>query len=144
MNRIILIGNGFDLAHGLPTKYEDFINWYWEKRVMDFRENLTPISEDCLCTFKMTTHSNSCTAWNVFIFNYPKFINRPSGKDIITSIIQDPTNYEVVFSPFFKIICDSIESKGWVDIENEYYRLLRDLITNPDNQNYTVSNLNFD
>jgi hypothetical protein len=25
MNRLILIGNGFDLAHGLKTKYEDFI-----------------------------------------------------------------------------------------------------------------------
>ncbi len=23
MNRIVLIGNGFDLAHGLPTRYED-------------------------------------------------------------------------------------------------------------------------
>ena len=30
MNRIILIGNGFDLAHGLPTRYEDFINSYWK------------------------------------------------------------------------------------------------------------------
>jgi hypothetical protein len=30
MNRIILIGNGFDLAHGLPTRYEDFIDDYWE------------------------------------------------------------------------------------------------------------------
>ena len=44
MNRIILIGNGFDLAHGLPTRYEDFINWYWEKRVNSFAGNLTPIS----------------------------------------------------------------------------------------------------
>ncbi len=25
MNRIILIGNGFDKAHGLPTGYEDFV-----------------------------------------------------------------------------------------------------------------------
>lgn len=25
MNRLILLGNGFDLAHGLPTSYEDFI-----------------------------------------------------------------------------------------------------------------------
>jgi hypothetical protein len=25
MNRIIIVGNGFDLAHGLKTKYEDFI-----------------------------------------------------------------------------------------------------------------------
>ena len=31
MNRIILIGNGFDLAHGLKTSYADFINWYWDK-----------------------------------------------------------------------------------------------------------------
>ncbi len=29
MNRIILIGNGFDLAHGLPTSYKDFIQGYW-------------------------------------------------------------------------------------------------------------------
>ena len=26
MNRIILIGNGFDLAHGLKTSYKDFID----------------------------------------------------------------------------------------------------------------------
>ena len=24
---ILLIGNGFDLAHGLPTKYTDFLKW---------------------------------------------------------------------------------------------------------------------
>src|ERR1700761_1630604 len=28
MNRIILIGNGFDLAHGMPTDYVSFIKWY--------------------------------------------------------------------------------------------------------------------
>lgn len=28
MNRLILIGNGFDLAHGLKTSYKDFIIWY--------------------------------------------------------------------------------------------------------------------
>ncbi|MGL5261140.1 MAG: AbiH family protein, partial [Bacteroides sp.] len=27
MNRIILIGNGFDLAHGLRTSYRDFLQW---------------------------------------------------------------------------------------------------------------------
>lgn len=27
MNRIILIGNGFDLAHGLKTGYKDFLEW---------------------------------------------------------------------------------------------------------------------
>ncbi|WP_366941017.1 AbiH family protein [uncultured Chitinophaga sp.] len=28
MNRIVLIGNGFDLAHGMPTRYNDFLLWY--------------------------------------------------------------------------------------------------------------------
>ncbi len=27
-NKIFLIGNGFDLSHGLPTRYVDFITWY--------------------------------------------------------------------------------------------------------------------
>lgn len=31
MNRIVLIGNGFDLAHGMKTSYADFIDWYWEQ-----------------------------------------------------------------------------------------------------------------
>lgn len=32
MNRLLLIGNGFDLAHGLKTKYEDFIDWYLNQK----------------------------------------------------------------------------------------------------------------
>jgi len=31
MNKLIIIGNGFDLAHGLKTKYSDFIIWYLNK-----------------------------------------------------------------------------------------------------------------
>lgn len=37
INRIILVGNGFDLAHGLATRYADFINWYWEKYLNHLR-----------------------------------------------------------------------------------------------------------
>ena len=28
MDKIVLIGNGFDLAHGLPTRYSDFLLWH--------------------------------------------------------------------------------------------------------------------
>jgi hypothetical protein len=37
MNRIVLIGNGFDLAHGLNTSYKHFICWYlnqWGSRLL--------------------------------------------------------------------------------------------------------------
>jgi hypothetical protein len=32
MNKLILIGNGFDLAHGLKTSYTDFIDDFWEQK----------------------------------------------------------------------------------------------------------------
>lgn len=38
MNRLILIGNGFDIAHGLKTSCADFINWIgWFKH---FKEKM--------------------------------------------------------------------------------------------------------
>jgi hypothetical protein len=33
MNRIFILGNGFDLAHGKKTRYADFINWYQNEAV---------------------------------------------------------------------------------------------------------------
>lgn len=122
MNRLILIGNGFDLAHGLKTSYADFINWYWEQRVNGFRGNLTNVSEDPLCTFELYDEDIRC--WNVFAFHLPRFINKPLGKDVIQSIMEDTSRFKVTLSPFFERIIKSIETKGWVDIENEYYSML--------------------
>jgi len=33
MNRIILIGNGFDLAHDIETSYSQFLNDYWKNTI---------------------------------------------------------------------------------------------------------------
>ena len=37
-NRIIIIGNGFDLAHGLKTSYRNFIDWLWDMKVEEINE----------------------------------------------------------------------------------------------------------
>ena len=42
---------------------------------------------------------------------------------------------------FFKTILQSIEVKGWVDIENDYYQLLKAGMDNPD-CDYTIGELN--
>lgn len=120
MNRIVLIGNGFDLAHGLKTRYEDFIDWYWDYRIRGFVNEYTNTSSDCLCTFKSLTQEN----WYSFLFYLPRFLQKPTGKEVVQSILKDHDRYKVTYSPFFENICKSIETKGWVDIENEYYRLL--------------------
>ncbi len=151
MNRIILIGNGFDLAHGLPTRYEDFINWYWEKRVYSFHGNFTAISEDCLCSIKIIS-SNEYKNWSVFASHIMGSFDRrsggiikPSGKDVIKDIKNDIERYEFKLSPFFKSICESIETKGWVDIEREYYNHVKMCmdISSSNNNSLSIKGLNY-
>lgn len=55
MNRVVLIGNGFDLAHGLPTRYEDFINWYWDKWGQKLRTSSKKVEQDIFCSFVLKT-----------------------------------------------------------------------------------------
>ena len=67
MNRLVIIGNGFDIAHGLKTSYMDFINWYWEKRLNALLTEQTPISEDCLCKLEIK-NTKDCASWSIFFF----------------------------------------------------------------------------
>ena len=119
MNRLVLIGNGFDLAHGLKTSYQDFINWYWDKRVLGFRDCFSNVSEDILCRFEIRTSET----WNTYYLSHLVF-PKVSGKDFV-ALMKENDLFKVEGSTFFSNICDSIEEKGWVDIENEYYRLLK-------------------
>ena len=125
MNRIILIGNGFDLAHKLPTKYEDFINWYWDKWLEKLNYSQNKIEKDILCTFECK--DNGVSTW-MYHFHFNSVFIPKSGKDFIKYIKSNPNLYSLEFTPFMKRICMSIEAKGWVDIENEYYKSLLSIV----------------
>ena len=145
MNRLVIIGNGFDMAHGLKTSYMDFINWYWDCRVDSFVNNRTNVSEDSLC--KLTIKDNDdFSSWGIFAYNNSNFRNiihkaRYSRYEVIQHIINSPKYFSVEFCQFFRTILQSIDNKGWVDIENDYYQLLKVCIANP-NCGYTIGDLN--
>ena len=40
VNRLIIIGNGFDLAHGLKTSFKDFIEDYFYEILASVKDNL--------------------------------------------------------------------------------------------------------
>lgn len=125
MNRIILIGNGFDLAHGLPTKYEDFINWYWEQRFIKLRKNASDIDDDSLCTLKIKSYNRFVPEhWNA-INSFDNIYGEMSETSLIERMRQDKDKFEISYSFFLERIMCYIEQKGWVDIENEYYSLLK-------------------
>ena len=120
MNRLVLIGNGFDLAHNLKTSYKDFFYWYWENRRCCFVHELSSVSEDVLC--KLTCHKFA--TW-LMTLTYDMDIKHGDGSEIYKHLKEDNVGFTLDFSPLFGRIRESVDTKGWVDIENEYYELLR-------------------
>ena len=145
MNRLVLIGNGFDLAHGLKTSYMDFINWYWERRLNAMLTEGTPISEDCLCRLEIK-NTKDCASWSNFFFfhSFRDLMTREwkyPPTEIISAIKENTDEFSVTYSKFFETILLSIETRGWVDIENDYYQLLKSCSEAPDS-GYPAKELN--
>lgn len=137
MNRIIIIGNGFDLAHQLATRYEDFINWYWEDRGSYLVESWSDRIDDGLCSFKLKEEVHLAGWALVWGYHYGISSKQYSLRNIVEHVKSDTKvcNFEM-HSHFFTEICKAIEEKGWVDIEAEYYRMLNSVyLSSPDKLN---------
>ena len=74
MNRLVIIGNGFDLAHGLKTSYKDFIDWYWEKKSDKFYEKSVRVINDILCSLTVNNEGDF-SSWSDFAFHNSMFRN---------------------------------------------------------------------
>lgn len=135
MNRIVLIGNGFDLAHGLPTRYEDFIRLFWN----NFSEQLTrcnkfiyrtPLVDFGYINISPELHLYSRGLSND-LFNYitPTFYSAQDIENFISK--NNYCNVTLNFkSKLFQNINHNIVKYKWVDIENEYYNLLLEIVAN--------------
>lgn len=136
MNRIVLIGNGFDLAHGLKTSYQDFINWYWEQKAQLFLYHPDQI-DDMLVSIKTNT-SNYHTS--TFIYNELRRKGIIWPNEFHEKVLNNSDAFKVTYSQFFNSINKSVETKGWVDIENEYYLFLKGYaIDNQENKARTLN-----
>lgn len=123
MNRIVLIGNGFDLAHGLATSYKDFIDWYWAKVYCFLRDRYTDFYEDDICTIKLN-HS----------YKWDKFLKQATIKnpEEFYNYAKKVPNIDIEVIPLFRGICDSLAIHRWVDIENIYYNQLNNIKSSHD------------
>lgn len=133
MNKLVIVGNGFDLAHGLRTSYKDYIDNFWT--------TLELKHEDPIIKRMVNVNASYCG-----FFNYG---GKPSSYfDLKNQMKKYAENYGFTFSEennmliikrpnrvvlfefvneFFKIITlEAIEN--WVDIENLYYEILKDLV----------------
>jgi len=137
MNRIIIVGNGFDLAHQLATRYEDFINWYWEDRGSYLVGSFGNHIDDGLCSFQLKEEVGLAGWYYVWGWYYRISPQDYSLRELVEHAKSDTKvcNFEM-HSIFFTEICKSIEEKGWVDIEAEYYRMLNSVyLSSPEKLN---------
>lgn len=135
MNRLILIGNGFDLAHGLATSYKDFILWYikdcFEKAHKD------KYYEDRLIKITATNYVyDKAERRSLWVNDYLSKIEHQKRKaPVLWSSLGD-NNRRLDRSPFeinykshlLEPLLSSCNLSNWVDIESEYYELLKDIL----------------
>lgn len=144
MNRLVLIGNGIDLAHDLKTSYGEFIDWLWEEYILSstkkLNENITlNLSEAQFEIRSLGTELKQCKTFKA-----------------LKKIIARYPNRVIINNNFLRIISYA-QIESWVDIEATYYDLLIEIITTEKDEgnqmnriskyqldNYSIENLNED
>lgn len=151
MNRLVLIGNGFDLAHGLNTSYSHFIVWCFKQYGSELLHGLGKVVSDGLCSIKMNDNIN-LSYWALVFQGWYFQRENPfipwKETDAFFETIKDKDLCEFkIISPLFKRIWKQV-SLGWVDIENEYFSLLTEEKISMENgfiqPNYKELNIHLD
>lgn len=139
MNRIVIIGNGFDLAHGLPTSYKDFIKWYWSSWIERLSKHDGQCQNDEFCTFKIIP---GVTTWKEYITYKQAETPNLDPLNILRDIFTQPSLFDVTISPFMHRISSFLEIQNWVDIESIYYSILKEEAITPEKTGIPIESLN--
>lgn len=128
MNRLIIIGNGFDLAHGIKTSYHDFILDYLKTCLVKCSESgsftisssnyerIGGYFKDDLIEIKLKAKYS-----NVLYNERIKEINT------ILEVVNFCKTYSFSFTHSFELLQNTINeycTLNWVDLEDKYFDLL--------------------
>jgi len=135
MNKLFIIGNGFDLAHGYPTAYADFVKWIWNNIHRDPTnekfKNLITINTD----FPFLRQYNENLKTNIncysdFLYDFNSYKKHNIGIDSFDLNAKyrriDIYNFK---NKFFFELCLYFPDAKWSDIESLFYKILTDLLT---------------
>ena len=134
INRLILVGNGFDLAHGMKTRYKDFIFeylqqcWNTAKNLYLNRDSIRYVSyyEDELIRITINSPLPNEQHLDIDLKNSQTLKNLLSKE---TNTVSFTGISFIVSSEFFKTLIINMLDRNWVDIENFYYEKLVNIIT---------------
>ncbi|EAS19384.1 conserved hypothetical protein [Flavobacteria bacterium BBFL7] len=105
MNRIVLIGNGFDLAHGMKTSYNDFLDYLW-------REVLGKAYQNGVAGYQNEL---------VSVSNFHGFWEDIDSNESAKRKVERHFSTIHYKNKFFEKVVKRQYVNSWVDIEKEYY-----------------------
>ena len=131
INKLIIIGNGFDLAHGLQTSYKDFLDWYMCKAFNEF------------CSKRVYTDP-LIEIQNKYASTFSTFKTIPKTCDDVLNLLSSNQHQSLSCnSNFLNKILNSFQNKNWVDIERYYFLFLKGYFSNRNlERTKVVGNLN--
>lgn len=152
MNRLIIIGNGFDLAHGMQTRYGDFL---FALLMKGFDISIKQQEYDCPLFYVRNTYFVSNEDYNNiksiedilqfdcsdnrFVYDYTISQNKQLMLDIMVKrggsfsfLIKFPFLLKVLYS----------YTQNWVDIEQLYYDELKNILKGQTNNTDELKRLN--
>ena len=132
MNKLIIVGNGFDLAHGLPTSYQDFVDDFWKNLQNNLEKEITKKIVTINCE-----HYNLFDSTTTEIKSYTDFVKhlnhycaaRELHIDSESLTVKDK-NSSIIFSfenELFRLLSQS-SITNWCIIEQKYYEILKSLV----------------
>lgn len=133
-NKLVIIGNGFDLAHGLKTTYGDFINWYM---VTAFKEFCKKGNYSDLLIELSNKYAGYKTVFEKIPNNY---------KEVVDFMRINSDQSLNIKSIFFQQLINSHSDNRWVDIEIFYFQKLKKIFfsSNEGNRETSIKNLNIE
>lgn len=136
MNKLVIVGNGFDLAHNLPTSYEHFINNFWKSLEHNYKEDVCSriVEIDSAYDGFLQYGQYTSESYTDFRDKMLSYADDNGGRfDVENHILYSAGssfNSREIFkfkNFFFKIITIEL-IENWVDIENIYYEILKSIV----------------
>ena len=117
VNRLIIVGNGFDLAHGLKSSFKDFIYDYSSNVIKRVIRELR--HDDILISINA----------NAQFTDADSYLDKLSPNDTFKKLLSLSNHPHINLtwkSRFFESIIQDVQNKKWVDVEIQYFDQLKD------------------
>ena len=145
MNRLIIIGNGFDLAHGLKTSYHDFIlNYLKDNCIKALEEGIKSTNNQ---PYKSVYHHRNNLLEVTIDVHYDKYELAKSlvKTSKIKELIDLAKRVGISFNFFFRLLetgVNKFAEYNWVDFEIEYFKELTKIKAKGVNVDKYINELN--